>query len=352
VSIAAKEYFIMQLPSPKELKAKLPLSQETSYFISQSRNTIRNILSGKDSRLAIIAGPCSIHDKTSALEYADLFKKLAEKVKNSCYLVMRAYVEKPRTTTGWKGYLYDPYLDGSHDFNEGLFLARELLLELAELKIPAATEFVDTLATPFIEDLISWGFVGARTSASQPHRHIASYLSLPMGFKNGTDGNIDNAINGVITAKEPHAFLHISEEGSLAAVQTRGNPDAHIVLRGSSENSNYDPLSLQRVKEKLMKARLEQKMLIDCAHGNCQKQYELQKKAFYSIMQQVVKEESGIFGLMLESHLESGNQALSHPGSLRYGVSITDPCLDWSTTEELVLFADSLLTSSLSSSTT
>jgi 3-deoxy-7-phosphoheptulonate synthase len=333
----------MHLPSPKELKQHLPLTAAQNKFIASRRCIARDLLQGRDKRMVIIAGPCSIHDLNAAKEYARKFKELSLKVKNNCFLIMRVYFEKARTSIGWKGFLYDPHLNGSYDIKTGLYKARELLLELAEMQIPTATEFVDPLAASYIDDLICWGFIGARTCASQPHRQLASHLSLPVGFKNSTDGNLDDAINGVISARAPHAFLHVNEDGRLSAIESQGNAMTHIVLRGSNDLPNYDQKSVSLALEKLACAHLTPRLLIDCSHGNCQKQFLKQKEVFYSAIQQM-QDNKNIMGVMLESHLEKGNQFLSEePSTLRYAVSITDPCIDWSTTEEMILSAHSLL---------
>jgi 3-deoxy-7-phosphoheptulonate synthase len=329
------------LPTPRELREALFLSFQQAAFIEASRRSIQQILQGTDRRFAIIAGPCSIHDRKSALEYARRFKELASQVSKSCFLVMRVYMEKPRTTTGWKGYLYDPFLDGSYDIRSGLFSSRELLIQLAAMEIPTAAEFVDPLAAPYFADLISWGFIGARTSASQPHRQLASLLQLPIGFKNGTDGNIDHALHGVLTAQHKHTFLYMNDEGKVAITASPGNPLTHVVLRGSWETTNYDPESIAFVKEKMDSLMLNSKILIDCSHGNCQKLHERQKNVFYSVIEQIEAGNDAILGVMLESHLQAGSQPIDFP--LDYAVSITDPCIDWSTTEELILHADALL---------
>lgn len=336
--------FIM-LPTPRQLREALSPSSKQTAFIEASRQSIKEILEGTDRKLTVIAGPCSIHDRTSALEYAQRFKELSNQVSRSCFLAMRVYMEKPRTITGWKGYLYDPFLDGSYDIRSGLFFSRELLLELAAMGIPTATEFVDPLAAPYFADLISWGFIGARTSASQTHRQLASLLQLPIGFKNGTDGNIDHALHGVLTAQHAHTFLHMNDEGKVTITASSGNPLTHVVLRGSWEATNYDAESIALVKEKMNSLALNGKILIDCSHGNCQKLAEKQKEVFYSVMEQVEAGDDAILGVMLESHLESGSQPIDFP--LDYAVSITDPCIDWSTTEDLILHADAILTNKL-----
>lgn len=333
------------LPTPKELKLDLPLRHQE--FIDGARRCARDILSGKDKRFLIIAGPCSVHDPQEALDYAHRFKQLSEEVKQTCFLVMRAYVEKPRTTTGWKGFLYDPYLNGTNDIKTGFYKSRELFLALAELGVPVATEYVDPLTAPYFDDLITWGFIGARTSASQTHRQLASMLAFPVGFKNGTDGNIDPAINGVVAARNSHSFISLNAEGQLCKTQSKGNPLTHVVLRGSTDEANFDPLSVNAILKKMARAGVASRLIIDCAHGNSQKQHDRQKHAFQSALAQVVEGNSNIMGVMLESHLEAGNQPLGDDvSSLRYAVSITDPCIDWDSTVELVKEADSSLSAS------
>ena len=325
------------LPSPHELKQTFPLSKEGVQFIAYCRAAAKNILKGTDRRKAIIVGPCSIHDLNSAVEYAKLFKSLSERVSKTCVMFMRVYAEKARTASGWKGLMNDPYLDGTNDIKTGLFLTRKLLLTLTEMQIPIATEFVDPLAALYIDDLISWGFIGARTCESPMNRQLASYLTMPIGFKNSTDGNLDNAINGALFAREPHVFMNIDPSGKLCALQSRGNLATHIVLRGSNDATNYDPISVTTALNKLQRSRLPQRLLIDCAHGNCQKQYLKQKEVFYSIIDQIGNGNENIIGLMLESHLEEGNQILTkNHAALKSAVSITDPCLNWETTAELI----------------
>ncbi len=329
------------LPSPRELRASLPLSSSQSAFIASSRKTAIDLLLRKDPRLLIVLGPCSIHDTKSALEYAERVYELSKKVKDFAFLVMRAYVEKPRTQAGWKGMLYDPHLDGSYAIGEGLELSRRLLIALAEKKVPVATEFVDPIASPYLDDLITWGFIGARTSASQPHRQLASSLPFPIGFKNGVDGNIEQAIHAQVAASAPHVFMQVDLEGKLAAKKSEGNPFGHVVLRGSLSGINYDPLSIARILKKISLFGIKPRILVDCAHDNSQKLPEKQKEAFCSVLKQIAQGTPGIFGFMLESHLQGGNQSLSEEGasSLKYAVSITDPCLDWASTAELILEA-------------
>jgi 3-deoxy-7-phosphoheptulonate synthase len=337
----------MHLPSPKELKSRLPLSRKQAAQISLQRQMIRDLVSGNDPRVAIVAGPCSIHEVDSAIEYGLRFKSLAEKVERTCFLSMRVYIEKPRSTIGWKGFLYDPNLDGSHSIAEGIFLCRKLLLSLVDLQIPIAMEFLDPLASYYFEDLVSWGFIGARTSSSQTHRQLASYLPMPVGFKNSTDGNLDSAVNGVISARAPHTFIYVNDEGRLCEKQSFGNNDSHIVLRGSDEGPNYDTRSVQDAVRRLDQNHVSSRILIDCSHGNSQKQYARQKMVFHSVIEQFISGNTRIMGAMLESYLEAGSQMFTEdPSLLRPSVSITDPCLDWSTTEELLGSADEALSSS------
>ncbi len=327
----------MTLPTPENSKSFLPLSYTTRSSIDLFRHTINNLIDGKDPRIAIVAGPCSIHDPASALEYAHRFKALAEKVKKHCFLVMRVYLEKPRTTTGWKGFIYDPELDGSGKIDQGILLSRKLLLDLAKMQVPVATEILDPFLLPYIEDLIAWGFIGARTSSSQIHRHLASSLVLPIGFKNTTDGSSESAIHAIEVARAPHQVLFIRDDGKVSYKQSEGNLNTHLVLRGGHNSTNYDPASLALICKKLKHSHIHSRVLVDCAHGNCQKQVFRQKEAFFSVLQQIEQGNKKILGMMLESHLEEGQQLLSEePSSLRYGISITDPCIGWSMTEELV----------------
>jgi 3-deoxy-7-phosphoheptulonate synthase len=331
---------ITPLPSPLEIKTLLPLPLSMKKWIEQSRAVARQIVQGKDPRQALIVGPCSIHERTSALEYAQKLKELSTDVDRRFFMVMRVYVEKPRTSTGWKGLLYDPHLDGSHDIKTGILWTRELLLALAELGMPCATEFVDPLSALYFEDLITWGFIGARTSSSQPHRQFASAVNFPIGFKNATDGNLDSAIHGVIAAREAHTSMHIDQEGKLCALTSEGNPFSHIVLRGGQEWTNYSCAHVADAKGKLKACHLPSRLMVDCSHGNCQKDYEKQKQVFLSVWEQIKQGDDSIMGMMLESHLESGAQPLTEDLSLlKYAVSITDPCLDWKATEELVYSA-------------
>ena len=321
--------------TPRKIKETLPLTSSQKQFVQKSRETLQDLVSGRDGHLAIVMGPCSIHDLSSALEYARRLRALAEEV--SAVLVMRVYVEKPRTMTGWKGLAYDPHLDGSNDIQTGIFWARELFLTLTDLKIPIATEILNPLFLPYLDDLISWGFIGARTSASQPHREIASHLPFPIGFKNSIDGNIEQAIQSMVVASTPHRFPYINEDGTLTLLESEGNPYSHVVLRGSRTGINYNSQSITETLENLQAHGLKNRLLIDCSHGNCQKEHRRQVQVFRSVLEQFERGNHKILGMMLESNLEEGYQYLSEsPSSLQYGVSVTDPCLGWSDTEALV----------------
>jgi 3-deoxy-7-phosphoheptulonate synthase len=328
----------MTFLTPRKIKETLPLTATQKQFIKASRETLQDLVTGKDGRLAVVMGPCSIHDLSSALEYGRRLRALSEEV--PAVLVMRVYIEKPRTVTGWKGLAYDPHLDGTNDIQTGIFWARELFLTLTDLGIPIATEVLNPLFLPYLEDLISWGFIGARTSASQPHREIASRLPFPIGFKNSPDGNVEQAIHAMVAASTPHRFPHISDEGTLTLLESEGNPYSHVVLRGSKTHINYDPKSIAETIETMQTHGLKNRLLIDCSHGNCQKEYGRQKEAFHSVLEQFERGNHKILGMMLESNLEEGYQYLSEsPSSLKYAVSVTDPCLGWSETETLIRHA-------------
>ena len=327
----------MRLLSPEKVHKMLPLTSKQKGSIENHRETVRNLICGKDERLALVFGPCSIHDLSSAFEYARRFRAVAEEVQSSCFCVMRVYVEKPRTTAGWKGLVYDPHLDGSNDLQTGIFWARELFLTLTDLGIPIATEILNPLLLPFFSDLISWGFIGARTSASQTHREIASCAPFPIGFKNSTDGNIQQAIQAMLASSYPHRFPFLNDQGELMAFDSPGNPWTHVVLRGSSCGPNYDSFTLAATAQQLQENHFKRRILVDCSHGNCQKQASLQKTPFASLLDGFVQGSPHLLGMMLESHLEEGIQVPSEsPSTLRYGVSVTDPCLGWDETEALI----------------
>lgn len=325
------------LGSPATLKQELPAQAAQLQFIQESRRHIGNILDGSDPRLLLIVGPCSIHDVQAAKEYAHRLRSLAEETAHSFFIVMRTYFEKPRTSLGWKGMLYDPHLDSSHDITTGIRWARHLLLDLAAMNIPTATEFLDPLIPQFFEDLISWSCIGARTSESQIHRQLASSLSMPVAFKNSTSGNIGVAINGIIAAATSHAFLGVNDHGHLSAVHSTGNPYAHIALRGGENGPNYDEKSIAQTLILLKQYQLPQRIIVDCAHDNSNRCHHTQKVVFGSVIQQFLDGNTAIRGLCLESHLFEGTQSLlTDKSRLQYAVSVTDPCLDWQETETLI----------------
>lgn len=325
------------LPSYKELKTRLPLRAPQQLFIEQSRQTVRSILNGLDSRLLLIVGPCSIHDLASAKEFAIHLRELSAEVSSQFVLIMRVYCEKPRSASGWKGLLYDPFLDGSHAMHVGIEWTRQLLLDLAAFGIPTATEFLDPLTAFYYDDLITWGSIGARTSSSQPHRQLASALEMPVGFKNGIAGNISSAIDGALTASRPHAYMRICENGRPIFVKTSGNLDGHVVLRGGESGPNYHATSVAETLMRLEQTQLPPRLLIDCSHQNSGKRYDRQSEVFQSALHQIIEGNTAIRGMMLESHLHAGNQLLlPDPSKLQYGISITDACLDWHSTAQLI----------------
>ena len=333
------------LPTPAEFEAELPIPPGVLDTVVRGRRAIEEILSGRDERLLLIAGPCSIHDERSAMEYAQRLAVLAREIEDRVLVVMRVYFEKPRTTVGWKGLIYDPDLDGSFNIAAGLRRARQLLIEIGDLGLPTGTEFLDPIAPQYLADLISWVAVGARTTESQTHRQMASGLSMPVGFKNSTDGNIEVAVNALLSAREPHAFLGIDREGRTCTVQTSGNPYGHIVLRGGSDGPNYDSDTVGETYRQLEGADLTPAVLVDCSHANSGKDHRRQSIAFRDVIAQRAAGDAGIVGLMLESHLNEGNQSLGDDiSALRYGVSITDACIGWDETVELLReAADSLV---------
>ncbi|NGX42479.1 MAG: Phospho-2-dehydro-3-deoxyheptonate aldolase, Tyr-sensitive [Chlamydiae bacterium] len=328
------------LVSPRELKQQLPATIAQTHFIEQTRQQIIQILNGTDPRLLLIMGPCSIHDLKSAEQYAIKVKELATEVSDTFLVVMRVYFEKPRTSFGWKGMMYDPHLNGSHDMNTGLRWMRELLLTLSDLQVPAAAEILDPVSAHYFGDLLSWGCIGARTSSSQIHRQTASGLPMPVAFKNTTEGNVETAINGVLTAAKPHSYIGINEVGCAALIHTEGNPNCHIVLRGGEKAPNYDVSSIRQALNLLRKAQLPLQLIVDCSHDNSRGVYNHQPVVLRSVIDQIVDHNKSIRGVILESHLHAGNQPLSpNPKELEYAVSLTDSCMDWNTTEEAVLEA-------------
>lgn len=321
------------LITPDEIRQEIPLPDATIDTVVFSRQAIANILSGKDPRKIIIIGPCSIHDPQSALEYAQKLQVLAKEVSETLLIVMRTYFEKPRTTIGWKGFINDPKLDNSFQMNEGLRLARKLLIEITEQGMPVATEALDPITPQYLAELISWTAIGARTTESQTHRELSSGLSSPVGFKNNTDGNIEVAINAIKSAQRPHHFLGIDQSGQTSIVATKGNPYSHLILRGGKDRPNYDSVSVNLTQKALSEAGLSKNIIIDCSHDNSLKDYRNQPHVFEDCIQQMVRGNAHIVGLMLESHLFSGQQSLNN--TLSYGVSITDGCIGFDESAEL-----------------
>lgn len=321
------------LMTPRQLKEKLPMPPESVDFVSDARRQIANILTGKDNRKLAIVGPCSIHDIKSAKEYALKLKALHEELSGQLYIVMRVYFEKPRTTTGWKGMINDPHLNNSFDVERGLMIARELLLWLAELELPVATEMLDPISPQYLSELISWTAIGARTSESQTHREMASGLSMPIGFKNGTNGSASAAINAMKAASSGHSFMGINGQGQVTLLNTTGNPFGHVILRGG-EQPNYHSKDIAEYERKLTQSNLSTNLMVDCSHGNSCKDHTKQVSVLENIVEQIAVGNQSIIGFMLESHLHPGNQKLTNGGaSLKYGVSITDACIDWKTTK-------------------
>lgn len=334
------------LIAPLELWKLLPANIAQMHFVEQSRKQIVQILNSHDKRLLLILGPCSIHDAKSAIHYAKKLKELTPEIYDVFLPVMRFHFEKPRTAGGWKGLLYDPFLDDSCDLNAGIKLTRSLLLELAALGVPAAAEILDPMAGLFFGDLLSWGCIGARTSASQVHRQIASGLPMPIGFKNTTDGNVDVAIQAILCARTAHSYLGANEMGQSCVIRTSGNPLTRLVLRGGEGKPNYDASSVGEVLQKLQKAGLEPSLFIDCAHDNSDKDPLKQADVFEQVIEQAASGNRSIRGILLESHLRAGKQSIpAHPNLLKYGISITDACIDWETTEGILFAAKKALSS-------
>ena len=323
---------IRPLIPPAILMENLPLSEQASTTVAESREAVARILRQQDDRLVVVVGPCSIHDVGAAREYARGLQALAGEVGDALFVVMRVYFEKPRTTVGWKGLINDPHLDGTFKVNEGLGLARSLLLDLAEMGLPAGCEFLDTITPQYIADLVSWGAIGARTTESQVHRELASGLSVPVGFKNGTDGNVQIAIDAIQAASHPHQFLSVTKQGLSAIVATRGNPDCHLILRGGSGEPNYEAAAVARAVAALEKAKLPPRLMVDCSHGNSRKDPARQPEVAGDIAGQLRAGGRSVAGVMIESHLVGGRQDRVPGRKLTYGQSITDACLAWSDT--------------------
>ena len=328
---------VTRLVSPKDVKSKRPASPEILAKVAENRETCRRILRGEDPRLLVIVGPCSIHDPVSALDYARRLALLSKEVEDRLFIVMRVYFEKPRTTVGWKGLINDPYLNDSGDLAHGIEVARQLLLDVAALGLPSATEFLDPIIPQYIADLISWSAIGARTTESQTHREMSSGLSMPVGFKNGTDGSVQTAVDAMRSSRSGHSFLGIDQDGMTSIIKTAGNPDGHLVLRGGRDGVNYHPHQTADAAAKLKAAGVPSAIMIDCSHANSGKDPSRQAEVWQSILEQRAAGRSDIVGAMLESHLELGAQNLgADPSTLRYGLSITDGCLDWEATAALL----------------
>ncbi len=334
------------LITPDQLKTELPASARVNEVVTEGRQTVRNILDRKDPRLLVVVGPCSIHDTKAAIEYAEKLKVLSDKVKDSLFIVMRVYFEKPRTTVGWKGLINDPDLNDSFKIQEGLHVGRKLLLDIAEIGLPTATEALDPISPQYLQDLISWSAIGARTTESQTHREMASGLSSAVGFKNGTDGGLSVAINALQSVSSPHRFLGINKDGAVSIMHTRGNAYGHIVLRGGNDKPNYDSVSVAMCEQVLEKNAIATNIMVDCSHANSNKNHDLQPLVMENVTNQIIEGNKSIIGVMIESHLGAGNQKMpADLADLKYGVSITDACIDWDTTETLLLnVADKLNT--------
>ena len=336
------------MPSPAEIKQRIPLSESAARTVESGRKVLQNILDGKDHRLMVVVGPCSIHDPEAGLDYARRLKTLADELSDTVYIVMRVYFEKPRTSTGWKGFINDPNMDDSFHIDQGMQKARQFLLDVNELGLPAATEALDPIAPQYYGDLIAWTAIGARTSESQTHREMASGLSTPVGFKNATDGSLDAAVNGILSASAPHSFLGINERGETAIIRTRGNAYAHTVLRGGGGRPNYDTVSVSLAEKALNKAQLPANIMIDCSHANSWKNHDFQPLVLKDVAHQIREGNTSIIGVMIESFIEAGNQAILEDHSqMLYGCSVTDACINWPTTERILTEMRELLKSLL-----
>ncbi|WP_321530731.1 3-deoxy-7-phosphoheptulonate synthase [uncultured Desulfuromonas sp.] len=334
---------ITEVIAPSELRQVFPLSEQSAAFVTRARNEIQDILHNQDQRLMIVVGPCSIHDPEAALDYARRLSKLSHELDDQLHIVMRVYFEKPRTTVGWKGLINDPDLDGSHLISKGLGIARQLFCAITELELPIATEMLDTITPEYFADLISWGAIGARTTESQPHREMSSGLSFPVGFKNSTDGNLQIAMDAMSAARHGHSFLGINRQGKISIVETCGNPDAHIVLRGGSNGPNYQPEAIAFTEKKLADQNLNTAIMVDCSHANSCKDHNRQEEVIVNVLDQIANGNNTIRALMIESNIEEGNQPIGPQEELKYGVSITDKCIGWETTDRLLRMIHSSL---------
>lgn len=325
---------LQRLVTPEKLKTNIPVDDKVAQHIANSRQIIRNILDGSDKRLIVVVGPCSVHDPKSALEYAERLQQLSERLSDQLYIVMRVYFEKPRTTVGWKGLINDPDLDGSFEIEKGLAMGRQLMLEINQLGLPIANEALDPISPQYMQDLICWSAIGARTTESQTHREMASGLSVPIGFKNGTDGSLSVAINALQSVASGHSFLGIDHQGQVSVIHSSGNQHAHIVLRGGGGKPNYDSVSIAITEKALAEKGLPINIMVDCSHANSSKDPELQPLVLENVTNQILEGNTSIVGVMLESHLNAGNQSLGADKlKLEYGKSITDGCISWETTE-------------------
>jgi 3-deoxy-7-phosphoheptulonate synthase len=333
-----------EMPSPDEVHARVPLTERAAQTVLAGRRAIEAILDRRDRRLFVVVGPCSIHDPVAGLDYARRLRGLADELSDTLLLVMRVYFEKPRTSLGWKGFINDPFMDDSFRIDEGLVRGRELLMLLAEMGLPTGSEALDPICPQYLAELITWYAIGARTTESQTHREMASGLTAPVGFKNGTDGGLEVAINAIRSAAQPHSFLGVNSAGKTSVIRSRGNRYGHLVLRGGGGRPNYDTVSVRIAEDALGKAKLPVNIVVDCSHANAMKDHRLQPLVFRDCLHQIVEGSRSIVGMMLESNLEAGNQPIPEDRTqLRYGVSVTDPCIDWATTEDLLRRAHELL---------
>jgi 3-deoxy-7-phosphoheptulonate synthase len=328
---------MVEMPSPAEVEARVPLTEKAARTVLEGRKAVRSILDRKDARRFVVVGPCSIHDPRAALDYAARLRRLADEVRGTLVVVMRVYFEKPRTSIGWKGFVNDPRMDDSFLIDEGIVRARELLMQLAEMGLPTASEALDPICPQYLSELISWYAIGARTTESQTHREMASGLSAPVGFKNGTDGGLEVAVNAIKSSAQPHGFLGVNAAGRTSVIRSKGNRYTHLVLRGGGGRPNYDTVSVRLAEAALARAGLAPNIVIDCSHANSMKDHALQPLVFNDCIHQIHEGNRSIVGMMLESNLEAGSQPIpADLSQLRYGVSVTDPCIDWPTTEEVL----------------
>ncbi len=333
LNVASTETLI----TPEALKKEMPLSDKAAETVASSRQAIYDIMDGKDHRLFVVVGPCSIHDVEAARDYAQRLKKLADEVSDTILIVMRVYFEKPRTTVGWKGLINDPHLNDTFDIEQGLHIGRRLLLDINELGLPAATEALDPISPQYLQDTIAWSAIGARTTESQTHREMSSGLSMAIGFKNGTDGSLDVAVNAMKSVSHPHSFLGIDQQGKVAIIRTKGNNYGHVVLRGGGGKPNYDSVSVALCEQALEKAGLRKSIMVDCSHANSSKDPAIQPLVLQDITHQILEGNTSIQGLMVESNINWGNQSIpENLADLKYGVSVTDACIDWPTTEKAI----------------